>query len=340
MNPEIEFSKSLKHFNTFGVEVRAKKYLAIRDKSVLPELFPVLVKDGEPMLILGGGSNILFTGDYEGVVLHLCNKGISIEAEDDDFCYVRVEAGEVWDEFVQYCLAHGLGGIENLVAIPGSVGAAPVQNIGAYGMEVSDTIIAVEVVSLSDGSVRLMSADDCSFGYRTSIFKGALKGSVIITSVIFRLTKRPVINAGYGDVKRELDALGLAAPGIRDVANVIREIRNSKLPDHTLTGNAGSFFKNPVVQVEIHQSLQEEYPGIVAYPQHDGTMKLAAGWMIEQCGLKGLRMGRAAVHDRQALVLVNLGGATGAEILQLARHIIDEVDKKFSVRLEPEVNII
>lgn len=340
MKPETEYGKSLKLLNSFGIDVRAKRYLAVHEKSCLEELIREINKDSEPLLILGGGSNILFTSDYDGTVLHICNKGISIVGEDDEHCLVRAEAGEMWDDFVMFCIERDLGGVENLVAIPGSMGAAPVQNIGAYGMEVSDTIRSVEVVSLADGSVRVMSADECGFGYRSSIFKGALKGRVVIASVTFRLTKKPVINAGYGDVKRELDALGLAAPGIRDVAEVIRAIRNSKLPDHTVTGNAGSFFKNPVVQVEVHQTLKEEYPGIVAYPQSDGTMKLAAGWLIEQCGLKGLRMGKAAVHDRQALVLVNMGGATGAEIIQLARHVIEEVDKTFGVRLEPEVNIL
>lgn len=340
MKPETEYGKSLKLLNSFGIDVYAKRYIPVHDKSCLEELIQEINKDSEPLQILGGGSNILFTDDYQGSVVHLCNKGISIVCEDDDHCLVSAEAGEVWDDFVQFCLEHGLGGVENLVAIPGSVGAAPVQNIGAYGMEVSDTITAVEVVSLADGSARSMSAGECGFGYRTSIFKSSLKGRVVITSVTFRLMKNPVINTSYGDVKRELDALGLAAPGIRDVAEVIRTIRNSKLPDHTVIGNAGSFFKNPVVQVDVYQTLHEQYPGIVSYPQHDGTMKLAAGWLIEQCGLKGFRMGNAGVHDRQALVLVNCGGATGAEILQLALHIIDEVDKKFSVRLEPEVNII
>jgi UDP-N-acetylmuramate dehydrogenase len=340
MHIHIEHNKSLRPFNTFGVEVTAKRYIAFHDLHDLNACFAGTGMDEGPLLILGGGSNILFTGDFDGCVMHVCAKGIEVVEEDHDKVYVRVQAGEVWDDFVDFCIFHGYGGVENLVAIPGSVGAAPVQNIGAYGAEVKDVLSEVEVVFLSDGTRGVFTSGECNFGYRSSIFKNELKGKVVITSVVFRLPKHPVIHAGYGDVQKQLDSEGLTQPTIRDVARVIRNIRDSKLPDPKVTGNAGSFFKNPVVDHAIADSIKADYPEMPYFPQPGGGVKLAAGWLVEQSGLKGFRLGRAAVHDRQALVLVNTGGATGEEILALARYVIGKVDERFGVGLEPEVNIL
>jgi UDP-N-acetylmuramate dehydrogenase len=336
----FETSKPLQSLNTFGIDVHAAHYVAVEDAATLPELLTSGRPELSEILVLGGGSNILFTEDFDGCVLHMCNRGVVIEHEDDRYAFVRVEAGEEWDAFVQFCLDHNLGGVENLIAIPGRVGAAPVQNIGAYGTEVGNVIFEVDMVLLENGSRITMPAFMCEFGYRTSIFKTALKGQVVITSVLFRLSKYPEVNAGYGDVQKRLAEVGIEQPSIQDVAHVIRRIRDAKLPDPKITGNAGSFFKNPVVSEEIVTTIRQTYPDMPVYAQEDGTMKLAAGWLIEQCKLKGFRMGNAAVHDKQALVLVNLGEATGIEVVTLANHIIKMVWLKFGVRLEPEVNIL
>ncbi|MFO7723206.1 MAG: UDP-N-acetylmuramate dehydrogenase [Bacteroidales bacterium] len=335
-----EIQKSLKHLNTFGVECLADSYFAINHAEELIRLLKSEEMAAGPLLILGGGSNILFTRDFAGAVIHICNKGIEIEFEDEDYAEIRAQAGEEWDDFVNFCLEHNLGGVENLVAIPGRVGAAPVQNIGAYGVEVKDVIQEVEAIRISDGQTIMLDAAGCGFGYRNSIFKGALKGKVVITSVLFRLSKHPEIFAGYGDVKKKLDEEGITAPTIRDVARVIGTIRGAKLPDPKVTGNAGSFFKNPVVDKLTVAALKAMHSDLPSWPQPDGNVKLAAGWLIEQCGLKGYRMGGAAVHERQALVLVNTGGATGIEVLVLAEYVIRQVEQQFGIRLEPEVNIL
>jgi UDP-N-acetylmuramate dehydrogenase len=335
-----EKNKSLKNLTTFGVECLAESYIAVNQTDELVERLQSGEIDTEHLLILGGGSNLLFTRNFDGLVLHMCNKGIEVESEDDDFVFVRVQAGEEWDDFVGYCLDRNLGGVENLIAIPGRVGASPVQNIGAYGAEVKDVITEVELAFLSNGRRCVLTAHDCNFGYRSSIFKNELKGKVVITSVVFRLRKHPEIQAGYGDVQKQLNNEGITSPTIRDVARIIRSIRDAKLPDPKVTGNAGSFFKNPVIDEGVADKLKAAHPEMPFYLQAGGQVKLAAGWLIEQCGLKGFKMGHAAVHDRQALVLVNLGEATGQEVVSLANWIINRVEEQFGVRLEPEVNIL
>ncbi len=336
----IETSRSLKSLNTFGIDVKASYYTAVKNRGDLIELLSGNRPELSEFLILGCGSNILFTGDFDGCVIHMFNKGIDVEREDSDHIYVRAAAGEVWDDFVEYCLARNLGGVENLIAIPGSVGAAPVQNIGAYGVEVGETVEEVEAVLAENGSRITIPAPECDFGYRSSIFKTTLKGQVVITSVLFRVRKKPVINVGYGDVKSSLLDAGISEPSVRDVANVIRGIRESKLPDHKVMGNAGSFFKNPVISEEECSHLLSKYPEMPVFPQPGGMVKLAAGWLVEKSGLKGVRMGNAAIHDKQALVLINKGDATGMEITTLANHIIKTVWLNFAVRLEPEVVIL
>jgi UDP-N-acetylmuramate dehydrogenase len=336
----IETSKSLQPFNTFRIPSTAAHYIAVQDLSELRAFLASGFPEYEHLLVLGGGSNLLFTGDFDGLVLHMLNKGIEILSEDGNGMEVRVQAGEVWDDFVTWCTKRNLYGVENLVAIPGSVGAAPVQNIGAYGAEVKDVIVSVDIIMTEDGRFKTLPAAACEFGYRSSIFKQELRGQAIITSVVFRLQKSGVLNRGYGEVQKMLIDRGVTDPGPAEVAEVIRLIRSAKLPDPAVTGNAGSFFKNPLISDQQYAQLASQYPNLPSYPQHDGTVKVAAGWMIEQCGLKGHRMGNAAVHDKQALVLINAGGATGFEVVALANHIIKTVWLQFGIRLEPEVNIL
>lgn len=340
MQHNIEENKSLKEFNTFGVEAYAQQYFAAKSTILLKDFLNSRQYQPSSFLILGGGSNVLFTGDIKKCVVHLCNKGITLAGEDSDHYYVRVEAGELWDDFVSFCLRRDMGGIENLVSIPGSTGAAPIQNIGAYGAEVKEVIEEVEFISLDDIKIRSLRSEECEFGYRTSIFKNRLKGSVIITSVLFKLTKEAQLKIEYGSVKEELSLCGISDPDIRDVAKVIKKIRGSKLPNPEITGNAGSFFKNPVISAVMHDTLKKRYSLMPSYPLPGGIYKVAAGWLIDSCGLKGFRMGNAAVHDKQALVLTNCGGATGAEVLELSEYITGCVFKTFGIELEPEVNIL
>lgn len=336
----IETSKPLQPFNTFGIQATAAYYVAIEDVNSLQSFLKSDYPGSDQLLVLGGGSNLLFTGDFDGLVLHMVNKGIEVLEEDNTHSVVRVQAGEVWDDFVNWSTERTLYGIENLAAIPGSVGAAPVQNIGAYGAEVKDVVVSVEMVMLETGEPLTLTRAECDFGYRTSIFKRDLRGQAIITSVVFRLTKSGLLNTGYGDVQKMLGTSGILDPRPADVAAVIRAIRSSKLPDPSITGNAGSFFKNPVIDDTEADALLKLHPDLPSWPQPYGSVKVAAGWLIEQCGLKGFRMGNAAVHEKQALVLVNAGGATGLEVVALANHIIKTVWLQFGIRLEPEVNIL
>lgn len=337
---QTETSKSLLHFNTFGIEATAAYYVAVEDLPSLRSFLKSNYPGSDRLLVLGGGSNLLFTGDFDGMVIHMVNKGIDVLEEDNTQVMVRVQAGETWDDFVNWSTERALFGIENLAAIPGSVGAAPVQNIGAYGAEVKDVVESVELVMLETGELITLTATECGFGYRTSIFKRDLRGQTIITSVVFRLTKSGMLNTGYGDVEKMLEICVVEDPGPADVASVIRSIRGAKLPDPAITGNAGSFFKNPVITATEADTLRKSHPALPCWPQPDGTVKVAAGWLIEYCGLKGFRMGNAAVHDKQALVLVNTGGSSGLEVVALANHIIKTVWLQFGIRLEPEVNIL
>ena len=340
MMPEIQENISLKHLNTFGIEAKARYYTEVNSIDDLHELLADKLFRDSQKLILGGGSNILFTKDFNGIVVKNGLKGIHIVNETPEYADVGCAAGEVWHGFVMWAIDKGLGGLENLSLIPGCVGASPMQNIGAYGVEVKDVFLELEAYDLLNGERLIFDKTQCDFGYRESIFKREFRNKVIITSVTFRLKKQPEINTSYGAINDELRKLGVSNPGIKDVSQSVINIRSSKLPDPKVTGNAGSFFKNPEVTKPVYDELRKKFPEIVAYPLEKGDYKLAAGWLIEQSGLKGYKMGRAAVHDKQALVIVNQGGATGSEIYSLSEYVLQTVFSKFGVKLEREVNII
>jgi len=336
----IQNPVSLKAFNTFGIDVMARKIVPVRTKNELLDFIRSREESDDPLLVLGGGSNILFTGDFEGTVLKIENRGVEIVAENEDFVRVKAAAGENWHDFVLWTVEQGLGGLENLAFIPGLVGSSPIQNIGAYGTEMKDCFESLEAVNLVSGETIHLARADCRFGYRDSIFKQDMKGSVVIWSVTFRLSRHPEIHVEYGAIAEELRAMGVQYPGIRDVFEAVIRIRKSKLPDPLEIGNSGSFFKNPVISEEQAEYLKSAYPGLVAYYLPEGGVKLAAGWLIEQCRWKGFRRGDAGVHEKQALVLVNYGKATGAEILELAEEIRQSVLERFDVLLEMEVNVV
>jgi UDP-N-acetylmuramate dehydrogenase len=338
--PEIQENVSLKAFNTFGIDVKARFYTSISSLSDVEEISHSIIGTGSPFLFLGGGSNILMTGDYDGYVIRIENQGIDVVSENEDFVRVKAAAGVNWHEFVMWCVDHGWGGIENLSLIPGNVGSSPIQNIGAYGVEMKDCFESLEAYDLETRQWVTMSKDDCRFGYRDSIFKQEFKGKKLIWSVTFKLSKNPVIQMEYGAIQEELNSMGVVNPGIREVSNAVCNIRQSKLPDPLEIGNAGSFFKNPTLAAEKADLLKASYPGLVAYYLPEMKVKLAAGWLIEQCRWKGFRRGDAGVHQKQALVLVNYGTASGSEILELAEEIQHSVLEKFDVLLEMEVNII
>lgn len=333
----VQQNISLKPYNTFGIDVKANQFVEINKQS---DLKPILESNKLPVLILGGGSNLLLTKDYDGLVVKNNIKGIELLEEDNDSVLLKVGAGENWHEFVMYCISNHYCGIENLSLIPGNVGASPMQNIGAYGVEVKDLITKVEAVNLKDFKVREFSNIECAFGYRTSIFKTSEKGNYFISAVTFKLSKTPNLNTSYGAIDGELKARGITNPTIKDVSDAVIAIRQSKLPDPSEIGNSGSFFKNPVVSVEMKNAILEKFENAPNYPQPDGTFKMAAGWLIEQCGWKGKMIKNFGVHDRQALVLVNHGGAKGSDIYQLSEDIIRSVKDKFNITLEREVNII
>lgn len=335
---QLQHNINLKPYNTFGMDVLAKDFVEITSEDELPALLKMINQYSGKVMFLGGGSNVLFTSDFDGLVVKISTKGIEIIDQDPGFVYVRGMAGENWDDFVQFCVIRGFGGLENLSLIPGNVGTSPIQNIGAYGVEIKDTFYMLDAVSLRSGEFREFYAEDCAFGYRDSVFKNELKGQYLILSATFRLSRKPVINTTYGAIAAELTAIG-EAPSIKSVAKAVTNIRRSKLPDPEEIGNAGSFFKNPVIDQKKFIELKSFYPEIPAYPNEHGV-KLAAGWLIEQCGWKGFREGDAGVHVRQALVLVNYGTANGAQMLNLAHKIIASVKEKFGVEIEAEVNII
>jgi len=333
----IQPDKELKELNTFGIPARAAGYAEFRNAEDLTAVFSEPVWQGKPWYILSGGSNILLTGDYNGLILHPVGRAIEETCRDEASVTLRAEAGVDWDTFVAYCVEKGYGGIENLSDIPGYVGACPVQNIGAYGSEVKDTITEVEAYLPETREVRRFNNEDCDFGYRESIFKREWKGKAIVTAVTFRLSLNPVFNIGYGDLSRETEALG--GPSLKNIRTAVMSIRAAKLPDPKVLGNSGSFFKNPVVDAQKAEALKALYPDMPTYPAPNGV-KLAAGWLIDRAGLKGYRQGHCGVHEKQALVLVNYGGATGRDILALADHVISTVEEKFGIRLGMEVNIL
>ena len=337
---KIANNVSLKPYNTFGIEASCNHFVEINSVSDLNALLSSEVYKRNKHLIIGGGSNILLTKNFDGLVIKNNLKGIELVKEDGDAVLVKAAAGEVWHDFVQWCIQKGYAGLENLSLIPGCVGASPMQNIGAYGVEIKDVFESLEAMDLNDGGVRYFTKQECNFGYRESVFKHELKNKYIIISVTFRLNKKSTINTSYGAINAELESMGVAEPGIKDVSQAVINIRSSKLPDPKVTGNAGSFFKNPEVSKSEYERIKSQFPSVVAYPLDNGNYKLAAGWLIEQSGLKGCKIGNAAVHDKQALVLLNNGGASVNEIYSLSEHVLQTVFAKFGVKLEREVNII
>jgi UDP-N-acetylmuramate dehydrogenase len=335
---EVQHHASLKSFSTFGIEAAAKYMVRA---SHLEDILQALEKfNSEQLLILGGGSNILFTSDFNGLVIRNELPGIEAEAESDDFMLVTAGAGENWHHFVQHCIAQNWGGLENLSLIPGSVGAAPMQNIGAYGVEIKENFYSLEALNLSDGTIRNFDAGACRFGYRESVFKQELRNRYLILSVKFRLSrKNHAIRIAYGAIREELDRAGIVEPDLRSISDAVIGIRRSKLPDPDKIGNAGSFFKNPVVDQHTYLRILENFPDLVSYPAGVQNRKLAAGWLIEKAGWKGFRRGDAGVHEKQALVLVNYGNARGEDILRLSADIMEDIQQKFGVLLEREVNI-
>lgn len=327
--------------NTFGMDVYARYFHAFHTVEELQQGLSELSMSAKlPRMILGGGSNILFTRDYEGLILKNEIRGITILREDDDVVYVEAGAGENWHAFVMHTLKMGWNGLENLALIPGSVGASPLQNIGAYGVEVRDRIHSLKVIDLDDQSLVEFKNNDCVFGYRDSVFKNKYKGKFAILSVTFQLLKKPRLQLDYGAIRQELESMHIQNPAAADVAAAVIRIRTSKLPDPAVVGNAGSFFKNPTVDEHSYLALKKSYPDLIAYGLPSGNYKLAAGWIIEKAGWKGYRDGDAGCHPAQALVLVNYGHATGREILNLCQKIKSDVQKQFGLMLEEEVNII
>ena len=335
---QIHENFPLKSYNTFSIDARAKFFNSFSSAEELEEL--LMIYSEYPVFILGGGSNILFTKDYEGCVLKNEIKGIELQHEDAEHVYVKVGAGENWHQFVLHCINHNWAGVENLSLIPGNVGASPIQNIGAYGVELDDVFWSLEAFHLDDRRIHTFTREDCEFGYRNSIFKERYKDQFAIISVTLQLRKKPIFHTDYGAIVEELEKMGVKDLSIKAVSQVVINIRSSKLPDPQKIANAGSFFKNPEVPTEKYEALKLAFPDIVAYPLAKGTVKLAAGWMIEQCGWKGYRKGDAGCHAKQALVLVNYGKATGKEVYDLSDEILQSVKKKFGVALEREVNII
>lgn len=336
----IQKNYPLKNLNTFGIDVKAQLFADIKSEEQLYLLLTDKNFKEIPKFILGGGSNILFTQDFPGIVIKNSIPGIEIIKENENNVLVKSGAGESWHDLVLFCVGRNLGGIENLSLIPGTVGAAPMQNIGAYGQELKDVFEYLEGFYIDSGEKANFTKDKCRFGYRDSIFKRELKNKFVITSVVLQLSKNPVLKLDYGTVKEELEKLNLKKITIKNVSDVICKIRKSKLPDPKQIGNAGSFFKNPEVSEDIFSKLKAEFPAIIGYPLENKKVKLAAGWLIEQCGWKGKRVGNTGSHSRQALVLVNYGGAKGSEVLKLAEEIEESVKNKFGIELEEEINIV
>ena len=335
---QVQQNFPLKNYNTFHIDAYAKNFAAFYSVEELGSLIKEYSK--EPILILGGGSNLLFTKNFKGIVLKNELKGIHTIHEDDDHVYIKAGAGENWHRFVMHCIDNNFSGVENLSLIPGNVGASPMQNIGAYGVELKDVFHSLEAYHIKDHHVINFTLNDCAFGYRDSIFKKKYKNEVVILNVIFRLNKIPQYNIAYGAIKEELEKMGVKDLTIRSVSQAVINIRSSKLPNPDVIGNAGSFFKNPEVSEHEFHELIRIHPGIVGFALNNGKVKLAAGWLIEQCGWKGYRRGDAGCHEKQALVLVNYGNAKGEEIYGLSEEIKQSVMKKFGVELEREVNII
>ncbi|MBK5192136.1 MAG: UDP-N-acetylmuramate dehydrogenase [Flavobacteriaceae bacterium] len=331
-------NSSLKPYNSFGIDVKAERFVSV---SSLEELKSVLMGNyAEELFVLGGGSNMLLTKDITATVLHINLKGIKVVQETEDFVYIQANAGENWHEFVLWTLAHDYGGLENLSLIPGNIGSSPIQNIGAYGVELKDHFVSCEAIDIQTIEMMNFNAEECDFGYRNSIFKNKVKGKYIITSVTFKLSKKNhQLYTNYGSINEALEESGITNPSIQDVSNAVIRIRQQKLPDPRELGNSGSFFKNPVISAGAFQELQKEYPEMPHYKISENEFKIPGGWLIDRAGFKGFREGDAGVHKNQALVLVNYGTATGKEILNLAKKIQVKIQSQFKIALEPEVNI-
>ncbi|UXP31124.1 UDP-N-acetylmuramate dehydrogenase [Reichenbachiella agarivorans] len=337
--PIITEGFSLKNHNTFGLDVSAKWFAEVHTEQELQEAILWAKEREVDLFLLGGGSNVLLTQDLDCLVVINAIKGITVLSQDENQVLVRAAAGEIWHDLVVHCIHEEWGGIENMSLIPGTVGAAPMQNIGAYGVEIKDVFVSLTALHRETLETKVFSKDECQFGYRESVFKRDLKGQYIITSVTLRLSKKPVVNTTYGAITEVLDSKGIAEPSIKDVSEAVIDIRRSKLPDPKQIGNSGSFFKNPVITVTQFSELKKQYQ-IPGYPQEDGQVKVPAGWLIEQAGWKGKRLGNIGVHDKQALVLVNHGGGEGSAIYQLAMDIQASVQSQFGIEILPEVNVL
>jgi UDP-N-acetylmuramate dehydrogenase len=336
---EIQQNKSLKNYNTFGIDVKAEYFVAVSTVEALQHV--VALNDYPEKLLLGGGSNMLLTKNQKKLVIHLNLKGISIEKEDEDFVWVKANTGENWHAFVLWCLAKNFGGLENLSLIPGNVGTAPIQNIGAYGVELKDTFVSCNAIHIKTQKTQTFTKAECNFGYRKSIFKNEVKGQYVITSVLFKLTKhKHQLKMDYGAITSELKAQNITNPTIQDISKAVITIRESKLPNPKDIGNSGSFFKNPVISKSKFKTLQKNFKNIPSYPISEDKVKVPAGWLIETAGFKGKRFGNYGVHKHQALVLVNYGGAKGGDILNLSKLIQKTVLRLFDISIEAEVNIL
>ena len=336
LDMQIQHNVSLKSYNSFGIDVLAKSFASFSNFHQLEELLQ------PSTLILGGGSNILFTKNFDGLVLKNELKGIALLKEDEEYYYVKAAAGETWQDLVLYCINNNYAGLENLSLIPGNVGASPMQNIGAYGVELKDVFYSLEAYHVHDKVIKIFTINDCEFGYRESVFKRKYKNQFVLLNVTFKLPKKIIYNTSYGAIQLELEKMNVQNISIQAISQAVINIRSSKLPNPKEIGNAGSFFKNPTITSTVFETLQKEFPLIPHYPSADKkeTVKLAAGWLIEQCGWKGFRSNDAGCHAKQALVLVNYGNATGKEIFDLSEQIIASVKTKFNIALEREVNII
>lgn len=337
----IKENVSLKPYNTFGVEAIAKYFAVASNQDEVREILNWTKENNQKILLLSGGSNMLIVNDWDGLALKIEMHGIEIVESNEDEAIVKVNSAEVWNDFVQWCIERDLGGLENLSLIPGRAGTAPIQNIGAYGVEIKDTMTELTALEIATGQLRTFTNEQCKFGYRDSVFKNELKGQYLILDVSFKLTKKNhKLHTEYGAIRNELAQMGIENPTIKDVAQAVIKIRQSKLPDPKKIGNSGSFFKNPIIDQKLFDELKLKFPEIVGYPSGDDKVKVAAGWLIENAGWKGKRFEDAGVHKDQALVLVNYGNATGKEIYDLSEKIIQDIFEKYNIHLEREVNVI
>ena len=336
---DLEHNKSIKKYNTFGIDVQIKLFTQFSNKEQLVEILEDEFIKTEAKLILGGGSNMLFTQDYDGIVIKNNIKGIEVVEENEEFVWVKSGAGETWHEFVLYCIENNFGGVENLSLIPGNVGASPMQNIGAYGVEIKDVFHSLEAVNISNLGTKIFTNEECQFGYRESIFKNVYKNEFVITSVTYKLTKKPIFNISYGAIENELKEMNVNELSIQSISNAIINIRTKKLPNPKEIGNAGSFFKNPVITLEKFTELKERFPGMAHYILPNNQVKIAAGWLIDSLGWKGRTFDTFGIHKNQALVLVNYGGGNGKDIYDLSSAILKSVKETYGIELEREVNI-